>query len=192
MKRDPAIIFPNPRLLAAVYFGLLSVVGTILINGFLTLLGIEETVPLFHSIIVGMIVASGAGAIFGGEIIHCPKPYKVKTFWIGFFMVLASLPFFALGLELGLANSPDQHLFSMTNFRDFAYAYVVILAYSYVLFGFLLAIAAGFAAMYLRGHLVYDILHTDMRRSQRLPQFAGVRHKAKPLSKRHAAARKRH
>ncbi len=192
MKQDYALTFPNPRLLGAVYFGLLSVVGTILINGFLTLLGIEETVPLFHSIVVGMVVASATGALFGKEIIHCPKPYQMKTFWIGFFMVLASLPFFALGLELGIANSPDQHQFSITNFRDFAYTYMIVLAYSYVLFGFLLAIAAGFAAMYLRGHLVYDILHTDRRRSQRLPQFAGVRHKAKPLSKAHAAARKRH
>ena len=44
-----------------------------------------------------MIVASCTGAIFGERIIHCPKPYKVKTFFIGFFMVIASLPVFDLG-----------------------------------------------------------------------------------------------
>ncbi len=32
--------------------------------------------------------------------------------------------------------------------------------YSFALVGVWLAIAAGFAAMYLRGHLVYDILHS--------------------------------
>jgi hypothetical protein len=191
MKRDYALIFPNPRLLAAVYFGLLSVVGTTLINGLLTLLGVKESVPLYHTIVVGMVIASLTGALFGKEIIHCPHPYKAKTFWIGFVMVLASLPFFTLGLLLGLINEPDQPLFSITNFRDFASLYVFALAYSYVIFGFLLAIAAGLAAMYLRGHLVYDILHTDTRRSQRLPQFAGARHKARPLSKAPAAARKR-
>jgi hypothetical protein len=32
MKKDPALTISNPRLLAAIYFGLLSVVGTILIT----------------------------------------------------------------------------------------------------------------------------------------------------------------
>lgn len=189
-KSDPALTFSNPRLVAAIYYGLLSVVGTILINAFLTILGIQEIIPLFQAILIGMVVASATGALFGERIIHCPKPYMLKTFLTGFMMVIASLPFFALGLTFFM-TAPDSHLFSINNVRDFFYAFMVILAYSYVLFGFLLAIGSGLASMYLRGHLVYDILHTDKRRSQSLPQFVVARPKPKPLHKAHATSRKR-
>ncbi|MFT4058091.1 MAG: hypothetical protein QM652_00925 [Legionella sp.] len=177
-KHDPALYFSNPRLLGAIYFGLLSVVGTILIDALLTFLGIKEIIPLYQAILIGMIVASATGALCSKQIIYCPKPFKFKTFWIGFTMVLASLPFFALGLVLGMSEEGSL-LFSITNFKELAYTYVVILAYSYVLFGFLLAIAAGIAAVYLRGWLVYDILHTDKRRSMRLPRFVTAHNKAK-------------
>lgn len=189
-KQDLALTFSNPRLLATVYYGVLSVVGTILINAFLTILGFEEIVPLFQAIIIGVIVASATGALFGKDIIHCPRPYKMKTFWLGFIMVIASLPIFALGLVLFVAHS-DSHLFSITNFQSLVYAYIVVLAYSYALFGIWLAIASGLASMYLRGQLVYDILHTDQRRSQRLPDFVVAKPKAKPLHKTHMAPRKK-
>jgi hypothetical protein len=185
MKRqDPALYFSNPRLLCAIYFGVLSVVGTILIDALLTLLGIEEIVPLYQAILIGMIVASATGALFGRQIIQCPRPFRLKTFWIGFTMVLASLPFFALGLVLCMSEEGST-LFSITNFKDLAYTYVMVLAYSYVIFGFFLAIASGIAAVYLRGWLVYDILHTDKRRSMRLPRFVTAHNKAK-----HAVHRK--
>lgn len=177
---DSALHFSNPRILGAIYFGLLSVVGTILINAFLTLIGIRELVPLFQAIILGMIIASLTGAVCGKRIIYCPKPFVIKTFWIGFTMVLASLPFFALGLVFFMQDSGSS-LFSFQNFKDIAYAYLVVLAYSYVLFGVVLAIAAGFASIYLRGWLVYDILHTDKRKSMRLPRFVAARNRAKSL-----------
>ena len=179
---DPALVFSNPRILSAVYFGLLSVVGTILIDGFLTLLGFEEIVPLFKAILLGMVISSTMGAIFGKNIIHCPKPYKIKTFCMGFIMVIVSLPVFDLGLVYFM-DQQNSHLFAIAQFQDIAYTYVVVLAYSYVIFGFLLAIGAGLAAMYLRGQLVYDILHTDKRRSQVLPNFVMARNKAKPVRK---------
>lgn len=165
-KQDPALTISNPRLLAAIYFGLLSVVGTILINAFLTTIGIEELIPVFQSIILGVIVASSTGAIFGESVVHCKKPYKAKTFWLGFIMVIASLPVFDLGLVL-LMDEAHSSLFATVKFHSMVYLYLVVLVYSYILFGFLLAIASGIAAMYLRGQLVYDILHTDERRKQR-------------------------
>ena len=161
-KSDPALTISNPRLLAAIYFGLLSVVGTILINAFLTLIGIEEIIPVFQAIILGMIVASCTGAIFGERIVHCKKPYKSKTFWIGFSMVIASLPIFALGLVLCIDHA-NTKAFSPITYHNIVYFYLAVLAYSYILFGFLLAIASGLAAMYLRGRLVYDILHTEKK-----------------------------
>ncbi|CAM2959409.1 Uncharacterised protein [Legionella steigerwaltii] len=181
-KQDPALNFSNPRLLAAVYYGLLSVVGTILIDALLTTLGIEELVPLFKAIILGMIVASITGAIFGKSIVHCPRPYKRKTFLLGFIMVLVSLPFFDLGLVLSMDTSNNQAL-PINNFHDFVYAYFIVLGYSYILFGFLLAIASGFASIFLRGHFVYQILRTDRRESHSLPRYVGASDRTKPKPK---------
>lgn len=180
-KVDPALSFPNPRLLAAVYFGLLSVVGTILISTFLDVLGIEDIIPIFQAVLLGMLIASIMGAVFGERIIHCEKPYKMKTFLMGFSMVMASLPLFALGLVF-LMKSDNSQLFSVAKFHDMVLFYFVVLAYSYVLFGFVLAIASGLASMYLRGQLVYDVLHTNKRR----------RHAAKHVLERHKATRKVH
>lgn len=181
-NHDQALSFANPRLLAALYYGLLSVIGTVLINGFLTLLEIREIIPLYETIVLGMVIAATTGAVFGKQIICCPKPYKYKTFFIGFSMVLMSLPLFALGLLFFITDS-DAHLFSITTFRDLAYDYIVVLAYSYVLFGFFLAIGSGFASIYLRGWLVYAILHTDKRKNMHLPRFVAAHAKAMSLQK---------
>lgn len=164
-KQDPALSFSHPRELTAIYFALLSIVGTILINAFLTSIGVEQIIPIFKAVILGIIVAACSGAIFGESIVHCKKPYKTKTFWLGFIMVIASLPVFALGLLLLMEEANDK-LFSVAKFHDMVYFYLVILAYSYILFGFVLAILSGLAAMYLRGQLVYDILHTQEKRKR--------------------------
>ncbi len=187
---DRALAFSNPRLLGAIYYGLLSVVGTILIDGCLTILGFKEIVPLFQAILLGMVVASATGAIFGKHIVHCPKPYMSRVFWTGFTMVIASLPVFVLGLVYFMQESSTP-LFSIKGFQDLVYAYVVTLAYSYVLFGIFLAIASGLASIYLRRWLVYDILHTDKRKSMRLPRFVAAQARTKSLSKAHLVHRKR-
>lgn len=178
--QDPALTFSNPRILAAIYFGLLSVVGTILINAFLTSIGIEEIIPVFQAIILGMIVAACTGAVFGESIIHCKKPYKIKTFWLGFSMVMASIPIFDLGLILFMKEA-NSNLFSVAKFQDMVLFYLVVLAYSYVLFGFILAIASGLAAMYLRGRLVYDVMHTHERRRRikHAPEQSKAEHKVR-------------
>lgn len=157
-KDDPALTISSPRLIACVYFAMLSVAATILINGFLTLMGVDELIPLFQSVLIGVFIAGITGALFGEAIICCPKPYGYRVFWLGFIMVIASLPFFALGLTAGMiyektAFMPINGWLSMLSF------YWVVLAYSYVLFGWAMALASGLAALYLRGKLVYDILH---------------------------------
>ena len=156
---DPALYISNPRLIAAIYFGLLSVVGTILIDAFLTTIGVQEIVPVFQSIILGMIVASCMGALFGEHIVHCHQPYKMRSFILGFIMVIASLPIFVLGMVY-LMKQPHSNFMNLSETHSMIYVYLVALAYSYVLFGIWLAIASGLAAMYLRGQLVYDILNT--------------------------------
>lgn len=178
-KHDPACTVSNPRLLAAIYFGLLSVVGTLLIDAFLTSVGFEHVVPVFQAVVLGMIIASGTGALFGEQIIHCKKPYKAKTFFLGFIMVIASLPVFALGLML-LMERADPDLYSMAKFHDMVYIYLVILAYCYILFGIVLAIASGFAAMYLRGRLVYDILNSRSQGNKAMKQELAKTEKKEP------------
>ncbi|MBA2649020.1 MAG: hypothetical protein H0U75_05355 [Legionella sp.] len=165
-KTDPALSFQNPRMLAAIYFGLLSVVGTILTNALLISIGIDEAIPIFKAIILGVVVASATGALFGEKIIHCKKPFKIKTFWLGFIMVIASLPLFTLGLVYFITES-DSNIFPAAKFHHWFYFYLYTLGYSYLLYGLLLAIASGFAALYLRGYLVYDVLHTHQSRQKR-------------------------
>ena len=158
-NQDPAVTCSNPRLISAIYFGLLSVVGTVLINAFLTSIGIKEIIPIFEAVILGMVIASCTGAIMGEKIIHCPTPYKAKTFLFGFSMVIASLPIFDLGLLLFMIKEGSS-LLPIAQIKNMIYFYLYILAYSYILFGIVLAIGSGLAAMYLRGQLVYDILST--------------------------------
>lgn len=155
-KQDPALKYPHPRLLAAFYFGLLSVIGTIIIQAFLTSIGVDQIVPIYEAIILGAVISTGAGALFGESIVHCPKPYKAKTFWLGFLMIMATLPLFVLGLTF-LLEENNSHLFLLVKFKELVFMYLIYLASSYLLFGFALAVAAGLAAMYLRGRLVYDI-----------------------------------
>lgn len=157
-KHDLALTCPNPRIISAIYFGLLSVVGTILIDAFLTTLGVKERVPLFLAIILGMMISSAAGGLMGQQLIHSSRPYKLKTFLIGFFMVILSLPLFSLGLFLMMKQGDTTTLSASPNSQFYYYFYVLV--HSYLYFGILLALGSGFAAMYLRGSLVYDILST--------------------------------
>lgn len=78
--QDPALSISNPRLLSAIYFGLLSVVGTILINAFLTSIGIEEIIPVYQSVILGMVVASCTGPFLGKPSFTVKNHIKEKPF----------------------------------------------------------------------------------------------------------------
>jgi hypothetical protein len=166
-QTDLALTFSKPRLLTAVYFGLLSILPTVFIDGLLKALGNEEIIPIYELVFLGIIVAASMGALFGEHIIHCKKPYKVKTFWLGFIMVIASLPIFDLGVVFFIKED-NAHLFSLPHLHHLLSLYLAILAYSYVIFGVVLAIASGIAAMYLREQLIYDILKTSKKSKQKL------------------------
>ncbi|KTC81660.1 hypothetical protein [Legionella brunensis] len=163
---DQALTISNPRLLAAVYFALLAVIATCIIDIIFYLIGTEQFLPLFKAILLAVLVAGCFGAIFGESIIHSKKPYRRKAFLYGFLMVIAALPFYVLGFLL-LTNNFTM-AFTSANLRDAFFDYLFTLFYSFILAGLWLAIAAGFAAMYLRGHIVYDILHSKYRRKRAL------------------------
>ena len=166
-QKDAALSFSKSRLLAAIYFGLLSIVPSIFIDGLLKDLDYKELIPIYWLVLWGVTIAACMGALFGEHIIHCKKPYKVKTFWLGFIMVLSSLPLFDLGL-LFFIKEENPHLLSLTHAHHLFNAYITLLAYSYLIFGIVLAIASGIAAMYLREQLIYDILKTYKKSNRSL------------------------
>jgi hypothetical protein len=159
MKRDEALEISNPRLLSAAYFCLLAVIITIVMDTLLYAMGVKQLIPTFQAVLLAAIFAACFGAIFGEKIIHSPKPYSRKAFLWGFLMVLAALPFYDV-IFLYLLNQFHPKLLEGLSAGNVLLAYLSIVLYSFIFAGFWLAITAGFAAMYLRGHIVYDILHS--------------------------------
>ncbi|MBA2709248.1 MAG: hypothetical protein H0U57_01450 [Tatlockia sp.] len=160
MKQDDeALTVPNARLLCGVYFCLLAVIITIIIDSLFYVIGVNQLIPTFQAVLLAAGFAALFGAIFGEKIIHCAKPYSGKSFLWGFLMVLAALPFYDV-IFLYLLNQFHPKLIGDLSLGNIFIAYLSIILYSFLFAGLWLAIVAGFAAMYLRGHIVYDILHS--------------------------------
>lgn len=156
MKQDEALTISNARILSAAYFCLLAVILTIVLDTILYALG-YQFFPTFQAVILAAFIAACFGALFGEKIIHSPKPYKRRVFLWGFLMVLVALPFYDL-FFLYLLNQFQPKLLNGLSASNIVLAYLSIVLYSFLFAGLWLAIIAGFAAMYLRGHIVYDIL----------------------------------
>ena len=169
MKRDEALTLSNPRLLSAAYFCLLGVIVTIVINLLLYSFGITQLIPFFQAILLAAVLAACFGAIFGKKIVHSSPPYNRKAFFWGFLMVIAALPFYDL-VFLYLINHYNPKVLDGLSSGNILMAYLFVILYSFILAGLWLAIAAGLAAMYLRGHFVYDILHSKNDRLKEPPQ----------------------
>lgn len=159
MKKDEALSISNARLLSAAYFCLLAIVVNIMLDALLYGMGINQLLPTFQAVLLAAIFAACFGALFGEKIIHCPKPYSRKVFLWGFLMVIAALPFYDI-FFLYLLNHSHPKILDGLSLGNIILTYFIIILYSFFLAGFWMAIAAGLAAMYLRGHVVYDILHS--------------------------------
>ncbi|MCC5791676.1 MAG: hypothetical protein JJT82_03595 [Legionellaceae bacterium] len=179
-RKDEALNMPNARLLSAVYFGLLAVVATIIIDTLLYLMGVGELIPTFKAVVLATLIAVIAGAIFGKKIIYSKRPYQKTAFKWGFLMVLVALPFYDFGFMWVIQHHHPES-FSTASLANWLLLYVILLVYSFVLAGFWLAIAAGFAAIYLRGRLVYDIMHSEENEVELSARRK--KSKAKPLGK---------
>ncbi|MBA2657113.1 MAG: hypothetical protein H0U70_09035 [Tatlockia sp.] len=158
-ERDEAMDISNPRLLSAAYFALLAVIITIVLDTILYAIGVKQLIPTFQAILLAVVFASSFGALFGKKIIFTPKPYKRSAFLWGFLMVIAALPFYDV-IFLYLLNRYHPKMLEGLSFANVILSYFFVMIYSFLLSGLWLALAAGFAAMYLRGHIVYDILHS--------------------------------
>lgn len=158
-KQDEALTLSNPRLLAAVYFSLLAVIATLAIDTVFYALGVEQLSPIYKEIFLAVIVAATFGALFGERIVHCERPYYKHVFFWAFLMVITALPVYNIGF-IFLIKETHPSLFAHASLIHVMYLYLFVLAYSFILAGIWLAIAAGLAAMYLRGYLEYYILQS--------------------------------
>jgi|GEM_PF-1872209 len=156
--QDDALTLSNPRLLSAVYFSLLAIIATIVAAGVLHSLGAKQIVPLSNAIFLSVAVAVIFGALFGKGIVISEKPYKRHVFFLGFLMVVVALPLYNIGIVYFMREHHAE-LFAETSLKHLVYLYLFVLMYSFILAGVWLAILAGIAALYLRGYVVYFILH---------------------------------
>lgn len=168
--QDEALGISNPRLLSAGYFVLLAIIATVILDLLMYSVGIEKILPPFEAILLAVVVAGCFGALFAKKIIYCTKPYRRKAFFWGVVMVFAALPVYDL-LFFFLFRGHHPHAFEGSNFNNSVVTYFLILLYSFLFVGIWLAIAAGLAAIYLRRHLVYDILlHSKYDRKLKLKE----------------------
>jgi hypothetical protein len=155
-RSDRALKIDNARILTGVYYGLLAVVFTLTLDATIYVLGFEQFIPLFEGTLLAMFIASVFGLLFGEKIVHAKYPYMKKAFYWGLVKTLCALPFYCLGfLAFYLTHNAD--LASSMSWGSVIMFYLKIVAESYLLIGFWLAILSGLAAVYLRSKIVYYI-----------------------------------
>lgn len=160
VRSDRALKIQNARILTGVYFGLLAVVFTLLLDATIYLLGLNQILPLFEGTLLAMLVATVFGMLFGEKIVHAKSPFKRHVFIWGWLMTLLALPVYDLGFLLFYVMQHADFIVSMS-LMTLLQLYGVIFLQSFVLIGFWLAIIAGFAAIYLRARLVYYIIDSS-------------------------------
>lgn len=155
-RSDRALKIHNARILTGVYFGLLAVVFTLMLDAAIYLLGLYQVLPLFEGALLAMLIATVFGMLFGEGIVHAKAPFKRHVFLLGWAMTLCALPFYDMGFLIFYIFQHTEFIVTMT-IKTLIQLYGVILVQSFVLVGFWLALFAGLAAIYLRSRLVYYI-----------------------------------
>lgn len=157
---DLATTLPNPRMLSCIYFTLLAILATIALNHLVYFLGMPQIIHFYQAMMLSVSLGALFGALFGERIVHAKKPYQHQVFWLGFEMVFSALPFYALGfMWFWLKNDHILALYTI-GIWEYLKLYGFILFYCAILSTIWMAIASGFAAIYLRNCIVYYILQT--------------------------------
>lgn len=164
-KGDQALKVIHVRVISAVYFGLFALVASILINVVLSALELSQQTTVVHFVGSAVLIAAVFGFMFGEGIMHCTQPTNLKAFALGFVMVLLALPCFDL-LLIALLRYDAPQLFATMTLLHFITLFFITWAYSFIYVGIWLAIIAGFAAMFLRSQLVYDLLRSQLQRQK--------------------------
>lgn len=162
-KCDEALKVSSPRLLSAVYFGILAVIFAIFTINALDFLGLQRILPLSCAIVLGGAVAAIFGALFGEKIILAEEPYTKVVFWWAFLMMMLAIPVYCLGAVAYLIGTHSIFLVD-ASILQITHLFLIVVFYTYVMSGIWLAIFSGLAALYLRGHLVYYIMNSIAQR----------------------------
>lgn len=142
----------SPPLVSGAYFAILAAVLSTSLVSVLYFLGIEQPIHPIKTIILAILIFGGCGALFGKKIILCDKEKRFKVFLQGFWLVIIALPLYDLFFFYFLQNS--SHALSLEDTQHAILIYLFIWLYSFIFAGLWLAIGAGFAAFYLRHHLL--------------------------------------
>jgi len=158
--REQATSLSNPRTIAAVYFAILAVVATLVIDLILYELGVVQILPLAQGLLLSILVAGFFGALFGKKIACSISPSHWHSFIWGALMAIVTLVFYMFGFILLMyINQPEK--FSDTSVLHFMESYLISLAYAFFLAGIWLVILTGIAAVYLRSKLIHYITEGD-------------------------------
>ena len=166
---DEAQNLQNPRLLSAVYFGLLSIIAVLASDALLYALGVGKLLSLSKAIGLSMCTAALVGALFGKTILHSNITHRTHTFLIGFLMVITAYPFYNLGF-LYLLRDNHPSLFAHASTTHLIDMYFYTLGYGFLISGFWVAIYSGLAAIYLRKHVVYYVVRSVNQRRRNAPE----------------------
>lgn len=177
-SEDKAFRVVHVRIISAVYFALLAGIATVLIDSFLTSLGMEEVIPIIQNVPLALGVAAVFGALYGEKIMHAKAPYKLHVFLWGFLMTLSALPIYNAFL-IYFVRYDNLPLFANAKFIHYFYLYWASLAYLFIVAGFWIALMAGLAAIFLRSQVVYDIDYSHQLDKKPSP-MAGYDVKPKP------------
>ncbi len=163
-KPDIALTISSPRLLCAVYFGLLSVLFAVVFHNTMEWFGLKPLMPLAHAVFLGGLITSCVAALYGKILLLAPKPFKANVFWQAFGMSMLALPVYCVGVLISLYIN-ESPLMLNANPTHAIKLFLIIWMYYIMLFGFFLSFITGFAAIYLRAHLVYHLMNSiDQRR----------------------------
>lgn len=162
-KCDEALKISSPRLLSAIYFGLLSIIFAIVMVNVLDFLGLQRILPLSYAIVLGGTIAAIFGALFGEKIILTQEPYAKLAFWWAFLMMMLAIPVYCLGAVIYLVLTHSVFMVD-ASILQVTHVYLAVLFYTYMMSGLWLAIFSGLAAIYLRGYLVYYIMSSIHQR----------------------------
>ena len=158
-EHDEALSLPNPRIISAVYFGLLAVMFTLALDTVLYAFGINQLLPLYQATLLADVTTACFAALFAKRMVYCQGAYLKKSFFWAVLMTFIAIPIYDAGF-VGLIALNSPAMFDHSSFSTILQFYLVIVLYSFILCGWWLALVTGVAAMYLRGCLIYYILRS--------------------------------
>lgn len=140
----------SPRIIAAIFYTIISLLATILVQLMLHGFGMGELIPWHYSLLLTPPIAWCSAWCFGRLIIFGKSRRKLLCFFWGVCVVLVSLPLYDLCLLFLLRHIHPSMYRAGESLAAYFQLYLMMVCYSLILIGSWLALLSGFAALYLR------------------------------------------